>query len=58
MMRLLGVFNSFGLEQGVTNVHSGVRGLFSFFPRNMILVGLVIFFNKKTGKHRFGASVA
>ncbi len=31
MMKLLGVFNSFGLEQGVMNAHSCVGGLFSFF---------------------------
>jgi hypothetical protein len=30
VMRLLGVFNNFGLEQGVMNVHSGVGGCFLF----------------------------
>ncbi len=30
MMRLLGIFNNFGLEQGVLNAHSCVGGLFSF----------------------------
>jgi hypothetical protein len=29
-MRLLGIFNNFGLEQGVLNAHNCVGGLFSF----------------------------
>jgi hypothetical protein len=30
VMRLLGIFNNFGLEQGVLNAHNCVGGLFSF----------------------------
>jgi hypothetical protein len=48
-MRLLGVFNSFGLKQGVMNVHNGVGGLFSFFLKYDIS-WVSYFFQQKNGK--------
>ncbi len=48
MMRLLGVFNSFGLEQGVMNAHSCVRGLFSFLKYDISWISS--FLQQKAGK--------
>jgi hypothetical protein len=48
VMRLLGVFNSFRLEQGVMNAHNCVRGLFSFLKYGISWVSS--FLQQKTGK--------
>ncbi len=57
MMRLLGVFNSFGLEQGVMNAHSCVGGCFLFLKYDTSWVSYFLQ-QKKLVKHKFGASVA
>jgi hypothetical protein len=44
-MMLLGIFNNFGLEQGVLNVHIYVGGGY-FFLWNMVLIGLLLFFKQ------------
>jgi hypothetical protein len=47
-MRLLGVFNNFGLKQGVMNAHSWVGGLFFFLKYDITWVSS--FLQQKVGK--------
>ncbi len=61
MMRLLGIFNNFGLKQGVLNAHSCVGGLFSFlkYGINWVTYFLqTINFFKKLVNHSLRTSMA